>query len=72
MCLFTADAFEGELAECNEGELKWIPKSEVMKLPTWEGDALFLKLLLEEEDRFFTLKLIYEGDELVKHETIIY
>lgn len=72
MCLFTADDFEGELTECNEGELKWVPKSEVLELPTWEGDALFLKRLLEEEKKFFSMKLIYEGDTLVKHETIVY
>jgi len=72
MCLYTADTFEGELTECNEGELKWIPKAEVTSLPTWEGDALFLKLLLEEESCFFSMKLEYEGDALVKHETMIY
>ena len=65
MCLFTADGFEGQLRECNEGELVWIPKDEVLSLPTWEGDAVFLKILLRDEPRFFTLRLAYEGDKLV-------
>ena len=45
MCLFTADGFTGELIECNEGDLQWMDKKEVLALPTWEGDAIFLKLL---------------------------
>lgn len=45
--------YTGELITCDEGELKWVKKSEVPQLPTWEGDAQFLKLLLEDEKRFF-------------------
>ena len=72
MCLFTADGFEGEICPCDEGELAWIDKTEILKLPTWEGDAVFLKLLLEGEQRFFTLKLIYEGEKLVEKQLRFY
>lgn len=72
MCLFTADGFTGELSDCKEGELCWIEKSKVPDLPTWEGDAIFLKYLLEEERRFFTIKLVYDGDRLVEHKERIY
>lgn len=65
MHLFTATEFEGELIECDEGELKWIPKNEVIKLNLWEGDKVFLKLLVEDKE-FFRLKLRYEGDNLVE------
>ncbi len=67
MCLFTADGFTGKLCECDEGDLKWVSKSQVLDLPTWEGDAVFLKLLLEDEKQFFTLKLRYEKDKLVEN-----
>lgn len=67
MCLFTADGFTVEQCVCDEGDLAWIDKSQVAGLPTWEGDAVFLKLLLEGEKRFFTLKLRYEGDKLVEN-----
>lgn len=67
MCLFTADDFTGELIDCNEGELVWVDKEIVPTLPTWEGDAIFLKQLLTNEQRFFTLKLRYEGDKLVEN-----
>lgn len=66
MCLFTADGYTGELITCDEGELEWVKKSDVPQLPTWEGDAQFLKLLLEDEKRFFAMKLRYEGERFVE------
>lgn len=64
MHLFTADAFEGTVGPCDEGELEWIKKSELMKLTLWEGDKIFLRLL-ETGEPFFSLKLSYDGDELI-------
>ena len=72
MCLFTADEFSGKLIKCNEGDLKWVDRTIVPTLPTWEGDAIFLKLLLENEENFFTLKLVYEGESLVDQKLEIY
>ena len=63
MHLFTSDDFEGEVAECSEGELEWVDKSLVPKLPTWEGDRIFLRKIAE-PGPFFSLKLVYEGDSL--------
>lgn len=65
MCLYTADAYEGTLTECNEGELVWVDKEEVMNLNLWEGDKIFFRLL-NEGAPFFSLKLRYEGDNLVE------
>ncbi len=65
MYLFTANEFSGELRECNEGDLQWVDKNEVLKLNIWEGDRIFLKKLIE-EDSFFTLKVVYDGDRLVE------
>ena len=64
MHLFTADSFEGEIKVCDEGELEWIKKSELLKLTLWEGDKIFLRLL-DSDEPFFSLKLRYEGDRLV-------
>ena len=63
ICLYTADAFEGELLPCDEGVLEWIPKEEITKLNLWEGDRIFLRLLAEDAP-FFSLKLSYQGDTL--------
>ena len=64
MHLFTADDWTGELKECDEGDLEWIKKSELLKLKLWEGDKIFLRLL-DTDEPFFSLKLKYEGDTLV-------
>ncbi|MDD5949315.1 MAG: 8-oxo-dGTP diphosphatase [Lachnospiraceae bacterium] len=64
ICLYTATAWEGELRECNEGVLQWIPKKDIMQLSLWEGDRIFHKLLLQDRD-FFSLKLVYEGEKLI-------
>lgn len=63
MHLFTADAFTGEVRECDEGDLEWIPIEELLRLPMWEGDKIFLRLLQTNEP-FFSLKLVYEGETL--------
>ena len=62
--LFYADNFEGELIECNEGNLEWVEIKDVYSLPLWQGDKIFLKLI-EEKVPFFSLKLQYEGDTLI-------
>lgn len=62
MNIFTAKYPGGRLAECNEGELMWIPKNRLMELQLWEGDRIFLKHLTEHEN-FFSLKLEYDKDE---------
>lgn len=63
MCLYTADKFEGEMGECDEGELVWVSKKDLLNLTLWEGDKIFLELLSKEAP-FFSLKLRYEGDLL--------
>ena len=65
MYLFTADGFEGDLKECDEGDLQWVSREFLNALPKWEGDEIFLKLLWENAP-FFLLKLRYEGDKLLE------
>ena len=64
MHLFTCTAWTGELIDCDEGELVWLPKSELLKKKMWEGDHLFLQALDTRHD-FFTLKIVYRGETLV-------
>ena len=61
MSLFTADGFEGEPIECNEGILEWVPIEDIENLNLWEGDKIFFRLL-EEKIPFFSLKLVYNLD----------
>lgn len=65
MHLFTADGWTGTPHPCDEGELAWIQKTDLRALPLWEGDYIFLRLL-EENAPFFSLKLCYQGEHLVR------
>ena len=65
MHLFTATGWTGAPHPCDEGELAWIQKTDLRKLPMWEGDRIFLDLL-EQDAPFFSLKLRYQGDRLIR------
>ncbi len=65
MYLFTADGFEGTLTDCDEGDLAWISREELNRLPKWEGDQIFLDLLWQDAP-FFLLTLRYRDDRLVE------
>ena len=67
MHLFHTDKFSGTLKEdCDEGDLEWVDKQEILSLPLWEGDKIFLDLLTKDVP-FFSLKLVYAGSDLVSH-----
>jgi len=65
MHLFTAEQSVGEIRECDEGALEWIAWETLTSLPIWEGDKVVLRLL-ETRDSFFSLKLVYDGEHLVR------
>lgn len=65
MHLFWSDSFTGTLTDCDEGELAWIGKRELLTKELWEGDRIFLELL-EQRVPFFSLKLCYRGDTLTR------
>ncbi len=53
MYLFTATGWAGELnMDCKEGDLAWVPKDQVLELPIWEGDRIFLSLLAQDAPPF--------------------
>lgn len=64
MFLYTADEYIGEICECDEGELHWVKKDDVISLSLWQGDRIFLSLLCDGHP-FFSLKLSYKKDDLV-------
>ncbi|MDO4266400.1 MAG: 8-oxo-dGTP diphosphatase [Eubacteriales bacterium] len=68
---YTADSFEGDLDEaglkgCDEGELCWVEKKRIPELSLWKGDRIMFRLLAAEREAPFSLKLCYNGDELVE------
>lgn len=66
MHLYTADRFSGTLKECDEGVLEWVPRDRVESLPLWQGDKIFLRMIADPQTPFFSLKLEYRGEELIR------
>ena len=66
MHLFTIQGWTGDMRECDEGELAWVPRERLFDLPHWEGDEIFLSLIRDQDVPFFSLKLVYDAaDTLV-------
>ena len=73
MHVFTASVmpdFELPERSCDEGELCWIPLSEINDLPVWEGDRIMFDYLFgaHKDSGMFTMKFCYECDRLASHE----
>ena len=59
MFLFKSSDFSGNITECDEGVLEWLPKEDLYSLNLWAGDMIFLRKI-ENGCDFFTLKLVYD------------
>ena len=62
MFLYTSDDFSGSLIDCDEGNLEWIEINKINELNLWDGDRIFLELLVNNTP-FFSLKLTYDDKE---------
>ena len=52
--IFLIDGFEGIAPPGNvEGDLEWVPLSELYDKPMWEGDRHFLPLVFDQDPRGF-------------------
>lgn len=68
---FTADQFDGQLIDSNEGNLKWIPDDEIRSLPLWPSDLLFLDWL--QAGKIFSARFSYSPqDEMLAHQVVFY
>ena len=64
MYVYEIEDFSGELTECDEGELRWIPIKDIYDYPMWEGDKAFLPKLINHEP-YFKMALTYEHGVLI-------
>jgi 8-oxo-dGTP diphosphatase len=69
--IFSATDFSGDLIACNEGQLEWVPLDEVMDKPTWDGDRVFLRWLLEDKP-FFSGKFHYNSEGFMDYQVNFY
>jgi len=65
MHIFTCTDFSGSTKDCDEGKLEWIDKNALLSMNIWEGDKIFLKLIDNPNQPFFSLRLEYVGDNLI-------
>lgn len=65
MHLYSVYGFEGNIIDCDEGQLEWIHKDRLYDLTMWQGDKIFLEEIKTRERGFFELELVYRGDELI-------
>lgn len=61
--VFSCDVDRFTPSACSEGTLQWIPKEKAYSLPMWQGDALFLKQVLEKNKKEFHLTLYYDAEQ---------
>lgn len=64
--VFTGTDFEGTMkGRCPEGSLHWVDDRDIMNLPLWEGDPIFMEWL--DEERFWSARFIYGPEGLKEH-----
>lgn len=68
--VFVVRDFEGNLIDSPEGVLAWIDDDQLLDLPLWEGDLIFLKWL--DQERFFSGRFDYKDGELTSHDVAFY
>ncbi|MDD6259385.1 MAG: 8-oxo-dGTP diphosphatase [Erysipelotrichaceae bacterium] len=67
--IYTSSLYHGEMHDCDEGTLRWVNESDVLSLPLWEGDKVFLKKMMKKETEPFHITLTYDAqDRLVSVE----
>ena len=64
MHLFTATGFEGQLKECEEGVLEWLPKEKLYDLPMWEDVNInayqsYVKGFVNDANKFYHFNTVY-------------
>ncbi|MCL4162593.1 UNVERIFIED_CONTAM: hypothetical protein GTU68_045444 [Idotea baltica] len=68
--VYIASEFSGQLRSCAEGEVSWINDSQILDLPLWEGDKVFLPLLYS--GNFFSGSFTYVDKKLVAKQCYVY
>jgi 8-oxo-dGTP diphosphatase len=68
--IFLIKSYSGEAkTSCEEGDLEWVVKDEILKLPLWEGDRHFLPLVFDEEKAPFHGIMPYKGEKMLSFST---
>ena len=58
--------FSGNLIDSKEGVLEWIDIKDILKIPLWEGDKVFLKYVFDDKS-FFYGTFYYKNKKLIDY-----
>ncbi|MCL2402709.1 MAG: 8-oxo-dGTP diphosphatase, partial [Coriobacteriia bacterium] len=70
--VYTATGFTGEVGHCSEGTLQWIDTDKIQDLNLWAGDRLFWEWMQESDDKLFSARFTYKGEDLTHHQVSFY
>lgn len=71
--VYTFYKFHGaQLQESSEGTLHWVKEEQLLSLPLWEGDKVFIPWILNEGGPFFSATFLYKGQNYMSHEVSFY
>ena len=56
---YLAREFSGELCNSPEGTLIWVPNNKIHIIDMWEGDRIFVPLIMEDKG-YFSARFVYE------------
>ena len=65
MHLYTSNTFFGKEIKCDEGDLVWVSIDDILNLNLWEGDKVFLKMLLLDEPFFIITVMMNLKDGII-------
>lgn len=68
--IFRASSCSGSVIDCDEGELSWIPCSQILNHDIPEADKLFTPYILEESDMLRHMVFHYDLDGKLKEHCI--
>lgn len=64
--VYVAKKFKGKLKKSLEGNLEWVDKKNLLKIPLWEGDKVFLKYVFNSK-KFFYGSFLYRNGKLINY-----
>lgn len=64
--VYLSDKFSGRVIKSEEGNLEWVGIKDILNLPLWEGDKIFLKEVFD-KNSFFYGTFYYRKNRLIKY-----
>lgn len=64
--VFSTTEFSGKLIECDEGDLEWIKREDILNLNIWESDRYLLSKIVNKEYDYFMMTSKFKNMKLIE------